>query len=187
MFCLFWKSRRLSLWHNAQCVGMDQCNALHRVFASHLCHSWQTHRFRHCSQIAMGAFEYLKTNFRNDNKGELYFYFTLILSRLSALAPFIHISIYFIVPLLFIVTYSFRLWRVYFVFHFFLSSTAYQVSLLIHSLHCLYFWQKTFIFTVCVNYIEVLPFVCYHHQWYLSGSPPVFQTCSSILMWTAFG
>ena len=40
---------------------VNQFNALGCVFASHLCHSGQTHRFRHCSLAAMGAFEYPKT------------------------------------------------------------------------------------------------------------------------------
>ena len=47
------------------------CSALRLVFASHLCQSRQTHRFRRCSPAPMGAFEYPKTNFRNDNKDVL--------------------------------------------------------------------------------------------------------------------
>ena len=59
----------------AWCVGMNQSHALHRVFASHLCHSGQTCRFRCCSSAAREAFEYPKKNSRNGNKEELYFTF----------------------------------------------------------------------------------------------------------------
>ena len=54
-------------------------NTLHRMFASVLCHSGQTHRFRYCLSAAAGALEYPKKNSRNGNKEELYFallYFT---------------------------------------------------------------------------------------------------------------
>ena len=65
-------------------ASVAQCEACRRepdynapgcvfVFVSRLCHSGQTHRFRHCSVAAVGAFEYPKTNSRNSNKEELYF------------------------------------------------------------------------------------------------------------------
>ena len=52
---------------------VNQSNTLHRVFAPHLCHCGQTHRFRRCLSAAMGALEYPKKNSRNGNKDELYF------------------------------------------------------------------------------------------------------------------
>ena len=73
----------------AQCVvGVNQTNALGRVFASHLCRSRQTHRFRHYSVVAAGALEYPKTNSRNGNKEELYF--TLFSLGVYVLTHFYH-------------------------------------------------------------------------------------------------
>ena len=67
----------IDAWHRfasvAQCVARrrEPVYALGRVFASRLCHSGQTHRFRRCSVAAAGAFEYPKTNSRNGNKVKL--------------------------------------------------------------------------------------------------------------------
>ena len=48
--------------------NVDLSYALGRVFALRLCHSGQTYRFRHCSVVAVGAFEYPEKNSRNSNK-----------------------------------------------------------------------------------------------------------------------
>ena len=44
----------LPLWRYAYRVGVNQTDALGCVFASRLCHSGQTHRFRRCSVAAVG-------------------------------------------------------------------------------------------------------------------------------------
>ena len=63
-------------------VGINQSNALGGVFASRLCHSRQTHRFRGCSVAAStGAFEYPKKNSRNGNKVKLYY--IILLDKLT--------------------------------------------------------------------------------------------------------
>ena len=54
-----------------------QSNTLRRVFAPRLCHSGQTHRFKHCLSAAAGALEYPKKNSRSGNKKDLYFNFLL--------------------------------------------------------------------------------------------------------------
>ena len=62
----------------AQCIARRRVPVyytLHRVFAPRLCHSGQTHRFRHCSSAAAGALEHPKKNSRKCNKKDLYFFF----------------------------------------------------------------------------------------------------------------
>ena len=56
--------------HNDYCViSHISClplwrNALGHMFPSRLCHSRQTHRFRWCSVVAVGAFEYPQDKFQ---------------------------------------------------------------------------------------------------------------------------
>ena len=69
---------KLPLWCKAQHVRVYQSNTLRYVFAPHLCHTGQTHRFRRSSTPAAGALEYPKKNSRNGNKEEFYFNFTLL-------------------------------------------------------------------------------------------------------------
>ena len=55
----------------AQCVAVNQSNALGHVFATSLCHSRQTHRFRWCSVAAKGDFDYPAKNSRNGSEVKL--------------------------------------------------------------------------------------------------------------------
>ena len=65
---------------------MNQSNTLHRLFTPRLCHTRQTHRFRHWSSAAVEASEYPKKKSRNGKKEQLYFNLFLCLTSLSLLA-----------------------------------------------------------------------------------------------------
>ena len=82
------------LVHNVCLCGTmhSQSNKLRRMFASHLCHSEQTHRFRLCSLAAVGAFEYPKTNSRNCNKEEHYFTLLYLYNGMSPIR--VHFSVH---------------------------------------------------------------------------------------------